>query len=108
MIFDKALYIKKIFSSLKNRFTFFFLQELDVEENPIALTTVLVVLALYLIMLFFARRKDADEESKEHLISFIGSEDSFYHYEIRVKTGMYPYSGNFCSTSLIARLSQRV
>ena len=62
--------------------------------------------------MFWARRKDQAEESKDHVINFIGSEDSFYQYEVRVKTGMYPYSGNhvfdileFC---LIGRASHRV
>ena len=40
-----------------------------------------------------ARRKDDQESQKDHVITFIGSEESFYHYEIRIKTGMYPYSG---------------
>uniref|UniRef100_A0A7M5VDM8 PLAT domain-containing protein n=3 Tax=Clytia hemisphaerica TaxID=252671 RepID=A0A7M5VDM8_9CNID len=76
-----------------NELDFTVLREIDFEENPIALVTILVALALYLILLFMARRKDNQESQKDHVITFIGSEESFYHYEIRIKTGMYPYSG---------------
>jgi len=61
----------------------------------VALATILVTVMIFLILLFMARRKDLAEEKDEHTITFVGSEDSFYHYEIRIKTGMYPYAGQY-------------
>ena len=65
------------------------------EEHPIALVTIIVTMVMFVVLFFIARRRDLVEEKEEHMITFVGSEDSFYHYEIRIKTGMYPYAGQY-------------
>ena len=46
-----------------------------------------------MIGLFVAYRRDRYEQKREHIIPFIGSDDGFYQYEIRFKTGPYPFAG---------------
>ena len=38
-------------------------------------------------------RKDRKEQVSEYVIPFIGADDGFYQYEIRIKTGALPFAG---------------
>jgi len=53
----------------------------------------LTVIVIYIILVLLAYRKDRNEANVDHVIPFIGSDDGFYQYEIRVKTGIYPWAG---------------
>eukprot|EP00794_Sanderia_malayensis_P008787 gene8787-9725_t len=68
------------------------LLELDIEKNPIALSVCLALIIIYLITVFFASRKDETDRREAHFIPMIGS-DEFFKYEIRIKTGVFPYAG---------------
>ena len=62
--------------------------------------TCLVVFFIYLLLLLLAYCKDRNEAKNEHVIPFIGSEDGFFQYEVRVKTGMYPWAGTSAKVGL--------
>ena len=66
---------------------------MDIEENPVALATLLVVTCLYLVILFISYAMDERDTLEEHVIPFVGSMDGFYQYEIRIKTGIQPFAG---------------
>ena len=38
-------------------------------------------------------QKDRKEQVSEYVIPFIGADDGFYQYEIRIKTGALPFAG---------------
>ena len=64
------------------------------------LITCLVVFFIYLLLLLLAYCKDRNEAKNEHVIPLIGSEDGFFQYEVRVKTGMYPWAGTSAKVGL--------
>ena len=66
---------------------------MDFEQNPIALITCAVIVGIYIIVLIFMYRKDRKEQVSEYVIPFIGADDGFYQYEIRIKTGALPFAG---------------
>ncbi|XP_047143432.1 uncharacterized protein LOC101241823 isoform X1 [Hydra vulgaris] len=77
-----------------NPLNFSLLKKLDIQTNPVAFVTCLCVVLLYMIGLFIAYRCDKREQKGEHIIPFIGGDDGFYQYEIRFKTGPYPFAGS--------------
>ena len=66
---------------------------MDFEQNPIALITCAVIVGIYIIVLILMYRKDRKEQVSEYVIPFIGADDGFYQYEIRIKTGALPFAG---------------
>ncbi|XP_066916818.1 uncharacterized protein [Clytia hemisphaerica] len=83
-----------------NKLDFTVLKKLDVENNPVMLATCIAIFFVYLILLLVAFNKDSKEAQVQHIIPFIGSEDGFFQYEVRIKTGAYPWAGTSANVGI--------
>ena len=59
----------------------------------------MTLIVLYVIGMFFLARKDEKDKQESHYIPMMGS-DEFFKYEVRIKTGAFPGSGEVLASLL--------